>query len=139
MKWSKNQKGYNHIVLSSNGKSRTFGAHRLMYEVFVGFIPLGMEINHIDGNKSNNNVSNLELVSRRENMRKAVEIGLIKSGSDCLLSKGVNQIDVITNEIIETFGSQREATKKTKVQSSAISSCCNGNRTTAGGFKWQFS
>lgn len=41
--------------------------HRLMYETFVGEIPLGYEINHIDGNKSNNLLSNLELVTPSEN------------------------------------------------------------------------
>lgn len=41
--------------------------HRLMYETFVGEIPNGYEINHIDGNKSNNKISNLELVTPSQN------------------------------------------------------------------------
>ena len=41
--------------------------HRLMYETFVGEIPSGYEINHIDGNKSNNQITNLELVTPSQN------------------------------------------------------------------------
>lgn len=41
--------------------------HRLVWELFKGEIPEGYEINHIDGNKANNKLSNLELVTRQEN------------------------------------------------------------------------
>jgi hypothetical protein len=42
--------------------------HRLVWEAFHGRIPNGMDINHRDGNKSNNRLDNLELVTRSENM-----------------------------------------------------------------------
>jgi DNA-binding transcriptional regulator YiaG len=42
--------------------------HRLVYRAFRGEIPIGLEINHLDGDKSNNNLSNLELVTRSANM-----------------------------------------------------------------------
>lgn len=53
--------------------------HRIVYETFVGVIPKGYDINHIDGNKLNNNVSNLEAVTRSENQKHAARIGLRKT------------------------------------------------------------
>ena len=44
--------------------------HRLVYEHFVGEIPAGKEIDHIDGNPHNNNIDNLQIITRRENMVK---------------------------------------------------------------------
>lgn len=42
--------------------------HRVIYEMFIGEIPEGMEVDHIDGNPSNNLLCNLRLVSHNENM-----------------------------------------------------------------------
>lgn len=44
-------------------------AHRVVYETFVGKIKQGLEIDHIDGDKHNNNISNLRMVTRSENMK----------------------------------------------------------------------
>lgn len=44
--------------------------HRLVYEAFVGPIPEGMTIDHIDGNKVNNHLSNLQLMGRGKNSQK---------------------------------------------------------------------
>lgn len=46
--------------------------HRLVYETFVGEIPIKYEINHLDFNKSNNRLDNLELVTRSENQIHAI-------------------------------------------------------------------
>lgn len=45
--------------------------HRLVYETFKGKIPHGMTIDHIDNNKANNHISNLQILSRGENTAKA--------------------------------------------------------------------
>jgi len=42
--------------------------HRLVYEKFGGKIPNGLEIDHIDGDKHNNDITNLRVVTRSENM-----------------------------------------------------------------------
>ena len=63
-----------------DGKKRTFRAHRL---VLMAFNPVKnmdkLEVNHIDGNKKNNNLSNLEWCTGSENQRHAFKIGLQKA------------------------------------------------------------
>lgn len=137
LKFSKNQKGYVQIQLSENGKAKTITLHRLVYINFMRDVPPGLEINHIDGNKENNHISNLELVTKKENMMKAVQNGQIKTGAECSLSVSVKQIDPVSGKIINTFGSINIAAKETMVASSGISNVINGHRLSAGGFLWE--
>lgn len=65
--------GYYQIKLLSNKTRKTFYVHRLVWETFKGKIPKGYEINHKDHNKANNDLSNLELVTHSENVKKAVK------------------------------------------------------------------
>lgn len=55
---------------------RNMVIHRLVYYLYVGNIPLGYEINHIDGNKLNNHYSNLEAITASENIKHAFKLGL---------------------------------------------------------------
>jgi len=50
--------------------------HRLVLETFKGPCPKGMECNHKDGNKQNNKLSNLEWITRKENIKHARKLGL---------------------------------------------------------------
>jgi hypothetical protein len=66
-----NKKGYMYINPYHSVQKRTYiRLHRWVWETFMGPIPEGLEINHIDHNKLNNSLSNLELVTHRENMIK---------------------------------------------------------------------
>lgn len=56
--------------------SRLGSVHRLLVKHFIGEIPKGMCVNHKDGNKLNNNLDNLEIVSYSENMKHAFRNGL---------------------------------------------------------------
>ena len=71
-KASQSSKGYFQVRLFNeqykNGK--LFYVHRLVYETFVGDIPKDKEMDHIDGDTSNNSVDNLQLLSRRDNVEK---------------------------------------------------------------------
>lgn len=64
--------GYNHVTLSNNGIIKTFKVHRLVCISFSenSNFKTNLVVNHIDFNKQNNRVDNLELVSCRENSNK---------------------------------------------------------------------
>lgn len=56
--------------------SKLGSVHRLVAKTFIGDIPPGMEVNHIDGDKTNNDLSNLEIVTKSENLKHAFQIGV---------------------------------------------------------------
>lgn len=67
LKQSNNSKGYLKIGLTKYGKTKQFLVHRIIYQTFKGEIPKGYEINHKDYNRINNNIVNLEIMTRKEN------------------------------------------------------------------------
>ena len=70
-------RGYKRVVLSKNGKSRTIPIHRIVAETFICPSPVKeYQVNHIDGNKANNHVSNLEWVTPKQNIEHAIKMGL---------------------------------------------------------------
>lgn len=74
--------GYLKVTLTKNGESRKLYLHRLVAIQFLnnpGNLP---QVNHIDGNKLNNQVSNLEWCTRQENQNHAVRTGLMQKGQD---------------------------------------------------------
>ena len=82
--------GYYVVNPVRNGKNVYTYIHVLVAAAFIGDRPDGMDINHIDGNKLNNHVSNLEYVTHRENMAHARRLSLIsdaKTYSDALVAK----------------------------------------------------
>lgn len=72
------RKGYITVTLCKNGKSKIYSVHRLVAEAFIPNPDSMREVNHIDGNKLNNDVSNLEWCTHLENMRHAFKSGLIE-------------------------------------------------------------
>lgn len=75
IKGKTNRNGYRTIALNRDHVGYTFCEHRCVWAWFNGDIPDGMEINHIDANRGNNRIENLELVNHSQNMRHAVRIG----------------------------------------------------------------
>lgn len=74
--------GYLTKTLFKKGKYKTFYVHKIVANSWIGesgWKINGLEINHIDGNKRNNNINNLELVTRRENMKHGYRVGLINN------------------------------------------------------------
>ena len=67
--------GYCQIVLTRNKKQTALGAHRVVAQEFIGFSDKP-QVNHKDGNKGNNHVSNLEWSTGKENMKHALSSGL---------------------------------------------------------------
>ena len=79
-KLSDHARGYKFVKLHRrDGSCRAPLVHRLVVEAFIGPIPDGYEVNHIDGDKRNNCVTNLEIVTRQQNIDHAVATGLISN------------------------------------------------------------
>ena len=68
--------GYCQIHLQRNGAVSRRYIHRLVVEAFCGKIPEDRQVNHVDGDKSNNKIANLEIVSAAENIQHAIRSGL---------------------------------------------------------------
>jgi len=73
--------GYYYVCLSKNGKVRKFKVNRLVAQAFIPNPDNKPFVNHIDGDKLNNNVNNLEWCTQSENMLHAYKYGLRKSHS----------------------------------------------------------
>lgn len=73
----KDRYGYLRINLVFNGKHITKCVHTLVVETFIGEIPKGYSVNHKDGNKLNNQIENLEIITKEENTSLAFKQGLV--------------------------------------------------------------
>jgi DNA-binding CsgD family transcriptional regulator len=78
----RHQRGYQYIKL----RGRPYYVHRAVADAFYGPIPVGMVVNHIDGDKQNNRVENLEICTQAENVMHAMMTGLTKKSA--ILAKG---------------------------------------------------
>lgn len=72
-----NDRGYHRVDLSKFGRSKRYRIHRLVAEAFIPNPNNFPEINHIDGNKQNNSINNLEWCTRKHNMKEAYKLGLV--------------------------------------------------------------
>ena len=75
-------RGYMLINLYRHGRPHNFLVHRLVVASFVGPIPAGKQVNHIDGDKRNNCLDNLEIVTPQQNREHAMRTGLVVRGED---------------------------------------------------------
>lgn len=73
LKLLKHPRGYFRVALWKDNKSKFYFIHRLVAEYFISNPENKPTINHIDGNKANNHIDNLEWATYRENMNHAVD------------------------------------------------------------------
>lgn len=101
-----NGHGYKFVYLWKNNKQHRYYVHRLVAETFLSNPDNLNEVNHIDNNKANNNVNNLEWCNRLYNERQKFKH---ISGYP---AKPIEQIDANTNEIIAEFESMNDCERK---------------------------
>ena len=124
---SKSKRGYLHIVLIKDKKRYDYRVHRLIAMTFVENPENKEQVNHIDGNKLNNNVSNLEWVTRLENIHHAYNAGL-----------KIPARKIICIETGEIFNSAKEIEQRYDIWFTSIYRVCKGERKTAGGYHWRY-
>ena len=109
-----NSHGYLYVGLWINGVMKTAYIHRLVVEAFIGPIPTDKEIDHIDCNKRNNSVENLEIVSRIENQKRAYKNGLKKYFQNLNETNSKKIAIIENNKIIKVFDSVGECARYIK-------------------------
>lgn len=124
------ESGYYVVNLRKNHTTNVCQVHRLVAETFIEN-PLGLPtVNHIDGNKHNNNVVNLEWASYSWN-----NIHALKNGLRDPRGTYIRQMN-LDGSFVSDFKSVCEANRITGIGRAMISHCVNGRSKTAGGFLW---
>ncbi len=125
--------GYHKIKLKSNNNIyKDIYIHILVAITYLNYIPsIGYVINHKDGNKGNNDVNNLEIVTHKENM-----IHSVKINDKSIYRRPVYYID--SNNNIINFKSAKEAFIMTGIDNSSILKSCKSSNKKAGNIKWYF-
>lgn len=122
---------YMSVLLCKNNKPRNFYIHKLLAQTFIDNPLNKSEVNHIDGNKFNNSLNNLEWVTHKENMQHAWKIGL---------KKPVNEIPISQYDLKGNFIKRYISCAKAEFETGAsnIYRVACGNRKTSGSFIWKY-
>ena len=124
-----NTTGYYQVMLFDGEKVVPKCLHRLLAAAFIPNPNNLPYVNHIDGNKQNNALYNLEWCTASYNIKHAYDMGLLKS------TRAIKVICVETNTEYESIN---KAGIQTGISESSICAVCKGKRKTAGGYHWRY-
>ena len=120
--WKDNM-GYKQVVLYKDGKRYYKRVHRLLYEAFYGRIPDDLFINHIDGKKDNNKLSNLELVTNSENIKHFHRNNKQRKYNISVYNKS-------DNSLLGNFKTMKSLCEELKLNRKTVTSIVNGTKST---------
>lgn len=136
-KWLKGQVSKNgyltYSIKINKDISKRLYAHRMVAETYIPKIKNKTEVNHIDGNKLNNHVTNLEWVNSSENKKHAINMRLYDNKLKTIYCFSEDR------ELVATYRSVADASKVTGIGRSQLSVACNTNpKIPSHGFYWSF-
>ena len=131
-KLNKNSRGYIVITFTKNKIQKSYSVHRLVAEAFIPNPENKPQVNHINGDKTDNRVENLEWCTGSENMKHCYKNNLQKKRC-----KRVTQY-TLDNQFVKTWDSLIQIEKELNINHSKISMVCNGKRKNAGNYIWRF-
>lgn len=130
MSQQENRNGYMTVHLRDKGVERRAMVHRLVAEAFIPNPNELRDVNHKNGDKSDNRLENLEWASHSDNMTHSFR----ELGKNV---RHIVQLD-LDNNFIERWNSIAEASEATGICRTNIGECCRGNRKHAKGYKWKY-
>ncbi|WP_433708684.1 NUMOD4 motif-containing HNH endonuclease [Paenibacillus illinoisensis] len=122
--------GYQRVTLSKRGQKKRLAIHRLVAIAFIPNPENKEQVNHLDADKLNNNLTNLHWATRKENMAHAITHGLMKKNNNPVIA-----IHLDSGEQYQ-FKSQTEASRELGIYMKNISNVLKGRITHVG--RWSF-
>ena len=129
LKPATNNNGYLMIRLCKNGICRAFLIHRLVSTAFLPTSDKKFQVNHLDEDKTNNTVENLEWCTAKENSNYGTRTKRISEK---------HQKSVLCVELNQIFPSIIEAAEQLSLNVGNLGSVLKGRRKTAGGYHWEY-
>jgi hypothetical protein len=138
-------KGYYVLSLVKNKRKKQFRVHQLVATHFLENNGNYNCINHIDGDKLNNNIENLEYCTHSHNQKEAFRLGLKQPSKSmlgrlddlCPNSIPINQY-TLDGVFIKRWNSAREAMRHMGKKSNKIYMCCKHRKSQMYGYKWEY-
>lgn len=119
--------GYEHVALCKDGRTKRVSVHRVIASTFLKRRPEDEVVNHINGIKTDNRVSNLEWCTYKQNIRHAIDTGLIVfDGRHVVRSDGVE------------FRSVTEAARAIKAPHANVEAQLQGKRSHVHGYTFRY-
>ena len=130
-----NSSGYYFITLCNDSVSKQFQLHRLVAQAFIPNLYNKPQVNHLDENKLNNCVNNLEWVTAKDNNNYGTRNERITGRPFIPILQYSKD-----GEFIKEWPSALEVKRVLGIDQGNIAHCCRGNpkHTTAGGFVWRY-
>lgn len=133
LKGGKDKYGYLFVKLWKEGKHKMFRIHRLVATAFIDNPNNLPQVNHIDEDKSNNRVDNLEFCTAEYNLNYGTHNEKIAKS----LSIPILQFSK-TGDFIKKWDSTMQVERELGINQSSITKCCKGKRKTANGYIWYY-
>lgn len=125
--------GRKYVDLHWNGKRMTASVHRVVAKAFIENPDNKAQVNHINGNPSDNRVENLEWVTNQENQIHAHRVLKREPSGWCNPRK-----KVVCVETGVVYSSMREAARAVNANNQSLWAVCNEKRKTCRGFHWKY-